>query len=159
MPRSPLDLLLGDCPQDFKLRSQFRQHLFILSLAFPAGGGMSQRSADQLRQRHPALESCSPRLHIVLRSVRQLFHPVGYADGDLPAAHRAEAAILFRLRRRQTKTAFPVAVHVVFSLLREKFNGSIKSLAFLDGTPQPLVGHLDIEKIGLTAQLGRRVGI
>ena len=55
--------------------------------------------------------------------------------------------------------AFPVAVKMIFALLRKEFNGALKALAPLYGAVEPRIGHGNVKQAGLPAQLGGRVGV
>ena len=119
----------------------------------------SHRSGDHFRERHKALKSLCAFPHISFRTVCKLLHPVGYADGDLAAAHRADPIIFHSVRRRQAEIALPVPIHMVFPFLREKLDGTVQSLSCLYRLHKPFVGHRDIQQICLSPQLRRRMSI
>ena len=65
----------------------------------------------------------------VLVPVSQLFNPVKYACGQFSAADRTYAVVFPGLGGTEAEMAFPVAVKMIFALLRKEFNGAFKALA------------------------------
>ena len=126
------DLFQRDLPKYGEFRSQLLEQISVFPLYPGAGGRESYRSADDLRQRNQAFEARGVLLLIPLRPVGELLHPMGYPDRQLPPADRADPPVLFRFRRRQAETAFPMPVIMILALLREKLNGAFQSFSGLD---------------------------
>ena len=120
---SRADVLKRRLPQDGKLRPERPQHPFILGPGLHPRGGNAVRGGDDLLQRHKALKSGRAWPDIALFAVGQLLDPVQHPDRNLSAADRAAPSRLGRFGGRHAPAAGAVAVHVVFSLLREKFEG------------------------------------
>ena len=82
----------------------------------------------------------------------RLPRPVLHAYGNLFAADRAFSAEPVRLLRQKTLMAIAVAVQMIFSLFREKFDRPKESFAGPYGASHAAVGQRCIETIGLPPQ-------
>ena len=153
------DILNGRLPQDEKLRPQRPNQplvgfLYLLSRRAGSGG-----SGDHLRKRNQAFKGLCIRPHVVLRPVSQLFYPVQHADGDLFPTDRATVAEFCGLLGTDAEAAFPMAVKMIFSFLRKKFQRSGKSLSRVYGLRDSVIGQLRLKQRGLPPQLRRGMGV
>ena len=82
-----------------------------------------------------------------------------HADGQLFAAHRADAVPRLGLHRGEADAAVPVSIQVVFTLLREKFHRAAESIPGADGPDQLRIGQSRIQQVRLPAQLAGGVGV
>ena len=153
------DLFHRNIPQNLKLGPESCRQLLVLPLHALACGTVSQSRPDDFRKGNQAFKPLCSRSLILFRPVRHLLNPVGHSDRDLAPAHRADPAVLFGLFRAQAKSALAVPVHMIFSFLREEFDGSQKSRSCLHRGFQSLIGKLRIQKIRLPPEFCRRMGI
>ena len=93
--------------------------------------------------------------------IGQFFHPVHHSDDDFLAANRTAIIVFPALPGRETDPAAPVAVKVIFSFFRKKFNGGRKAgrVFLLNGFDDGRVGKLGFKNVGLSSDFGGRVGI
>ena len=123
-----------------QFRTERMKHRFVLPLRLLPCGGDTRCGGDQLLQRHQAFVGLCARRKEARRAIGQRKNAVLYADGELPAANRAFAAQAKRFLGFEANAAIPVAIQMVFSFFREKFNGARKSFPRLDGMAKRCVG-------------------
>ena len=155
----PADIIQGRFPEYVEFISQLLQHVLILPRHLDTAGGGAHTAGDHFRKGYQVLIRPAARQPEGFLAVGQLFDPVKHTCGQLSAAHRAYTVILPGLGRTQAQVAFAVAVKMVFTLLREKLDGSGQPLASLDRAVKPFIGHGDIKQIGLPPQFGWGMGI
>ena len=127
-------VLNGELPQNGELSSQASQHFLVLNLNLCAGGGTAGGGRNHLRKGHQTFKWTRPLQLESLFPIRQLLHSVGHANRQLFAANRAFPVITLRFHGTEAEVAFPMTVEVVFALLGEKLNGTLKTVAPLDGS-------------------------
>ena len=158
-PRRALDGFKRRFPQNEKFRTERMKHRFVLPLRLLPCGGDTRCGGDQLLQRHQAFIGLCAQRKETRRAIGQRKNAVLYADGELPAANRAFAAQTKRFLGLEANAAIPVAIQMVFSFFRKKFNGARKSFPRLDGLAKRCVGKRSCDAVGLPAELCRRVCI
>ena len=121
------------------------------------GGDLEERDEAVHRRR-------AGRVH-GLRPVGQFHHPVEHADGQRPAAVRADPLVFAGLGRLQADAAFAVTVTVVLALFRVKLDRGGEPLVAgrvpraADSLAQAEEVEAGAEQVGLAAELARRVAV
>ena len=149
----------GCLPQDGELVPQLGEHFFIQLGCLFRRGRHARGGRDRLGQGREALKRLGVCRAEARRPVGQLLHAVLHADGQLFAAHRAQAAARGGFGRGQAHAAVPVAVQMVLALLGEKLDCAGKALPGADRAHKRGVIALALDEIRLAAELSRRVRV
>ena len=96
-----------------------------------------------------------------LVAIRELLDAIQDPYGNTLATDRAEVIVARGLLRIPGDLAFAMTIMVILSLLRKELHGAEKAVRISrpNGRGQGLIGQFGIEKVCLTSQLLRRVGI
>ena len=138
-------------------------HVAIRGLA--ARRPAAEQFSGDLQERDEAVHRRrTGRVH-GLRPVGQFHHPVEHADGQRPAAVRAEAAVFAGPGRLQADAALAMAVAVVLALFRVELHRGREPLVAgrvlrgADGLAQAEKIEAGGKEVGLAAELGGRVTV
>jgi len=145
--------------QDHQLGTDSGQQPVHLGAHRLAARADAEHLAHDLVQGHEPLEASRHFRTVAGRPIRQLLHPAHHPHGELAAAVGAATVQLAGPLRLEAQPALAVAVKVVFALLGVELDGAEKSATATQGSEHGAVGRLDVQQVGLAAELGRRVGV
>ena len=98
----------------------------------------------------------------LIRPVGELLDPVADSEGQFFSAGGAEIFLFSGFLRREDDAAFPVAVGVILSLLRDKIRRckeSWRDRGFRIASATPSIAEIRVEGVGFAAEFRRGMGV